>query len=140
VVAREPLRVLDRQSFPLGVAGVRAPVENMRIVVLRNCALGPRRRAPLLADHTAVDLRDAHAGELPLAHGHDALFVDRVAERAGAHAHLGPERPYAHLGIGLAFRNVDMRHYCTPNNSHGLSHAMRRISASVNPSAYRASA
>ena len=67
----------------------------------RSPRLGARRRAPLLADHAAVDLRDAHAGELALAHGHDALLVDRVAaarrrpcpSRAGAPTRAPRDRP-----------------------------------------------
>ncbi len=140
VVEREQLGVLDREPFAFRVAVVRTPVEHVGVVVFRHRALGAGRRAPLLADHAAVDLGDTHAGQLALAYRQDALFVDRVAQRARTHPHLRPQRPHAYLGIGLAFGNGDVRHYSTPNSAHGLSHAMRRISVSVRPSEYRPSA
>ncbi len=140
MVEGEPLGVLHRQALPFGVAGVTLPVEHVRVVVLGDRVLGPWRGTPLLADHAPVDLGDAHPRQLALADGHDALLVDRVAQRARADSHLGAQRPHPDLGIGLAGRDFDVRHQSTPNSSRGLSHAMCLISASVTPSAYSASA
>ena len=113
VVEREPFGVLDGQPFALGVAGVRAPVGDVREVVFGERLGGARRLAPLLADRAVVDLRDAHPGELPLAHGDDALLVHRVAQRARAHSHLGPQLPHANFGIALAVGDLDTRHGCS---------------------------
>ena len=69
VVEREQLGVLDRQPLPIGVTRVRLPLGDVRVVGLGHHLLRARRLAPLLADRAVVDLRDAHARELALAHG-----------------------------------------------------------------------
>src|SRR5262249_5331920 len=75
---RETFRVLNRQSFTIRERRKRRMIGDVLVLVLGDAAFGARRRPPLLADQTAVDLRDAHAGELALAYWDDALVVDRV--------------------------------------------------------------
>ena len=148
VVEREPFGVLDGQPFPLGVTGIRAPLGDVGEVVFGQRLGRARGLAPLLADRAVVDLGDAHPRQLALAHREDALLVHRVAQRARADAHLGPQLPHANFGIALAVGDLDARHHwlaCSyqlsmPRRAVGFVHAMRRISASVSPSANSASA
>ncbi len=153
VAEREAFGVLDRETFAIGVGLVRRPLGDVRVVGLGHhlgCADG---LAPRETDRAAVDLGDAHAGEFAFAHGHDALLVDGVAERAGRHAHLGPERPHAHFGVGGAVGDFDTRHQrflghfsgsvtqvSSASRLQGLLHAIVRISSSVRPASNSASA
>ncbi len=119
---------------------MRAPVLDAGVVVLGHRLGTAGRLAPLLTDHAAVDLRDPHARELAFAHGHDALFVDGLAHRAGRHAHLGAQRPHAHFGIVAAGHDVDAHHASNRRRAQGFVHAIVRISRSVSPASNSASA